>query len=202
MVARREADSRALTGELLALAGLSARYMSRTVIRPAIPNDAAALAAIYRPYVEDSRISFEEAAPDAMEMASRMASPLHPWLVAEEGGKVLGYASSSPYHRRPAYRWTVETSIYLAAEAQGRGLGRALLSSMIERLIGQGYVTAIAAIALPNPISIALHERLGFVAAGTYRGVGFKRGEWTDVSLWQRDLAPRKAAPAEPTTYD
>jgi phosphinothricin acetyltransferase len=68
---------------------------------------------------------------------------------------------------------------------------------MIERLIGQGYVTAIAAIALPNPVSIALHERLGFVPAGTYRGVGFKRDEWTDVSLWQRDLAPRRAVPLE-----
>jgi phosphinothricin acetyltransferase len=169
------------------------------LIRAATTADAAAIAAIYRPYVEESRVSFEEAAPDAAEMASRMASPLHPWLVAEEEGKLLGYASSSPYHRRPAYRWTVETSIYLDREAHGRGIGRQLLSAMIERLIGQGYVTAIAAIALPNPVSIALHERLGFVPAGTYRGVGFKRDEWTDVSLWQRDLAPRRAVPLEPS---
>jgi phosphinothricin acetyltransferase len=201
VVARREADSRALTRELLALAGLSARYMSRTVIRLAIPNDASALAAIYRPYVEHSRISFEEAPPDATEMAARMASPLHPWLVAENAGRVVGYASSSPYHRRPAYRWTVETSVYVAADCHGRGVGRALLTRLIEVLTRQGYVTAIAAIALPNPVSIALHERLGFAAAGTYRGVGFKRDEWTDVSVWQRDLAPRKAAPAEPLPY-
>lgn len=169
-----------------------------TAIRLANASDAEAIASIYRPYVETSRISFEERAPDSGEMATRMESPLHPWLIAEEAGRVLGYASSSPYHRRPAYRWTVETSIYLAAEAQGRGIGRQLLSALIEMLTRQGYVTAIAAIALPNPVSIALHQRLGFVAAGTYRGVGFKLDEWTDVSLWQRDLAPRTAAPAEP----
>ena len=169
-----------------------------TAIRLASASDAEAIASIYRPYVESSRISFEERAPDAAEIASRMRSPLHPWLIAEEAGRVVGYASSSPYHRRPAYRWTVETSIYLAAEAQGRGIGRELLSALIETLTRQGYVTAIAAIALPNPVSIALHQRLGFVPAGTYRGVGFKLDEWTDVSLLQRDLAPRRATPREP----
>ena len=170
------------------------------LIRLAAAEDAAAIAAIYRPYVEHSRISFEEEAPDAAEMERRMDSPLHPWLLGEEEGRILGYASSSPYHRRPAYRWTVETSIYLAADAQGRGVGRELLSSLVELLTRQGYVTAIAAIALPNPISIALHERIGFAPAGTYRGVGFKLDEWTDVSLWQRDLAPRGAVPVEPLT--
>jgi len=172
------------------------------LIRLAGPSDAAAIAAIYRPYVEGSRISFEESAPGGDEMAARMASPLHPWLVAEEDGRVLGYASSSPYHRRPAYRWTVETSVYVAADVQGRGIGGQLLSNLIELLKRQGFVTAIAAIALPNPISIALHERLGFEPSGTYRGVGFKLDEWTDVSLWQRDLAPRQAAPAEPVSFE
>ena len=169
-----------------------------TAIRFATASDADAIASIYRPYVEGTRVSFEEQAPDAAEVAARMQSPLHPWLVVEEDGRVLGYASSSPYHRRPAYRWTVETSIYLAAAAQGRGIGRQLLSTLVELLTHQNYVTAIAAIALPNPVSIALHSRLVFVAAGTYRGVGFKLHEWTDVSLWQRDLAPRTAEPREP----
>jgi len=171
------------------------------LIRLAAAGDAAAIAAIYRPYVEESRISFEEEAPDAAEIARRMDSPLHPWLVAEEHGLVRGYASSSPYHRRRAYRWTAETSIYLASEAQGQGLGKRLLSSLIELLTRQGYVTAIGAIALPNPVSIALHRQLGFVPAGTYRGVGFKLGEWTDVSLWQRELAPRSGMPREPRPY-
>ena len=171
------------------------------LIRLAEPADAAAIAAIYRPYVESTHISFEESAPDSAEIARRMASPVHPWLIAEEDGRVLGYASSSPYHRRPAYRWTVETSIYLAAEARARGLGRRLLSSLIELLTKQGYVTAIAAIALPNGISVALHERLGFSPAGTYREVGFKLGQWVDVGLWQRDLAPRTNAPEGPRPF-
>ena len=171
------------------------------LIRLAAPADAEAIAAIYRPYVEGSRISFEEEAPDAAVIASRMESPLHPWLVTEVEGRVLGYASSSPYHRRAAYRWTIETSIYLAVEAHGRGIGHSLLSSLLSLLTRQGYVTAIGAIALPNPASIALHERLGFVAAGTYRGVGFKLDQWIEVTLWQRDLAPRSQGPSEPLPF-
>jgi phosphinothricin acetyltransferase len=171
------------------------------VIRLALQSDASGIAAIYRPYVETTRVSFEEQAPDACEIARRMDSPLHPWLVAEVDGDLVGYASSSPYHRRRAYRWTVETSVYLSARAQGRGMGKILLSGLIEILMRQGYVTAIGAIALPNPASISLHQRLGFASAGIYREVGFKLGEWTDVSLWQRDLAPRRENPEEPIPF-
>ena len=174
------------------------------LIRLATEDDAAELAAIYRPYVEKSRISFEDVAPDAAEMARRLegdAPGSHPWFVAEEDGQLLGYAASSPFRSRRAYRWTVETGIYLASGAHGRGIGRALLSELLELLERQGYVTAIGAIALPNPASVALHEKLGFTYAGTYRGVGFKFGEWLDVGLWQRDLAPRADAPAEPLQF-
>lgn len=171
------------------------------VIRLAAEADAAAIAAIYRPYVEDSRISFEEAAPSAEEMAARMQSVLHPWLVMEIDGAIGGYVASSPYHRRPAYRWTVETGIYLSSSVQGRGLGRTLLSAMIELLTRQGFVTAIGAIALPNDASVALHEKLGFTRSGTYERVGYKLGQWTSVSLWQKDLAPRVATPTEPVPF-
>jgi phosphinothricin acetyltransferase len=171
------------------------------VIRFALGDDASAIAAIYRPYVEETRISFEEEAPDASEIARRMDSPLHPWLVAAVDGRVVGYSSSSAYHRRRAYRWTVETSVYLSPDARGRGLGKMLLSSLIEVLTLQGYVTAIGAIAVPNDASVALHQRLGFGPVGVYRAVGFKLNEWTDVSLWQRDLAPRAGNPSEPIPY-
>jgi len=174
--------------------------MSAT-IRLATKDDAGAIAAIYGPFVEGSRISFEEAAPDAAAMAARMESALHPWLLIESGGGITGYCASSPYHRRPAYRWTVETGIYIARDRHGEGLGRQLLEAMIGLLTRQGFVTAIGAIALPNDASIALHEKLGFTQSGTYRGVGFKLGEWVDVSLWQRDLAPRSASPAEPRPF-
>lgn len=164
-------------------------------IRLAKDTDAAAIAAIYRPYVEGSRISFEETAPDATEMARRMASPIHPWLVIEVGGQVTGYASTSPMRDRAAYRWSVETGIYVAPEMQGRGLGKRLLEAHIETLKRQGFVTIIAGIALPNDASVALHEKLGFALSGIERGVGYKLGQWVDVGRWQRDLAPRPAEP-------
>ena len=174
------------------------------LIRLAGEADAAALAAIYRPFVEDSRVSFEETAPDAAEMAQRWRGErpgFHPWFVAEEAGRLLGYAASSPFRSRPAYRWSVETGIYLAADAQGRGLGRTLLERLLDLLERQGYVAAIGAIALPNPASVALHERLGFFHAGTYRGTGFKMGKWLDVGLWQKELAPRRLQPVAPRPY-
>jgi phosphinothricin acetyltransferase len=171
------------------------------LIRLATEADAAAIAAIYRPYVDGSRISFEEDAPDAAEVAQRMASPIHPWLVAEEDRRVLGYASTSPMRNRRAYRWSVETGIYLNPDARGRGLGRQLLSAHLDLLERQGFVTVIAGIALPNEASVALHEKRGFTLSGIERGVGFKLGAWVDVGRWQKDLAPRTPAPAEPRPY-
>jgi phosphinothricin acetyltransferase len=168
------------------------------VIRLAAAADAAAVAAIYRPYVERSHSTFEEVPPDDAEIAERLCSPLHPWLAAEEDGRVVGYASTAPMRNRAAYRWSVETGIYLAPEAQGRGIGRQLLAAHLDLLERQGFVTAIAGIALPNDASVALHEKLGFTCSGTERGVGFKLGQWVDVGRWQRDLAPRSATPREP----
>jgi phosphinothricin acetyltransferase len=118
-----------------------------------------------------------------------MSNPLHPWLVAEEARDVVGYASTSPMRNRAAYRWSVETGVYLAQRAQRRGIGRMLLAAHLQLLERQGFVTAIAGIALPNDASVALHETLGF-----------KHGRWIDVARWQRDLAPRADQPAEPLT--
>lgn len=168
------------------------------LIRLAGPSDAAAIAAIYRPYVESSTISFEEIAPDAPEIVQRMADPVHPWLVAELDGRIVGFASTTRLRGRSAYRWSVETGLYLEREAQGRGVGRELLTAHLELLKRQGFVTAIAGISLPNEASVVLHEKLGFVLSGIERGVGFKLGEWVDVGRWQKDLAKRSAAPQEP----
>lgn len=168
------------------------------MIRLANRDDAEAIAAIYRPYVEHSHFTFEEVPPDAAEIAERMSNPIHPWLVAEEGRRVLGYASTSAMRNRAAYRWSVETGIYLAPEAQGRGIGRQLLGDHLDLLEERGFVTAIAGISLPNESSVALHEKLGFALSGIERGVGFKNGRWIDVGRWQRDLAPRTAEPPDP----
>lgn len=173
-------------------------------IRIAGPADAEAIAAIYRPYVEDTRISFEDHAPDAAEMSRRIGGDgkgLHPWVVAEENDRILGYAATSPFRTRSAYRFCVETGIYLAPDACGRGIGRELLNYLLDLLQRQGFVSAIGAIALPNDPSVKLHEALGFAHSGTYRQVGFKFGEWIDVGLWQKDLAPRSGGPAEPIPF-
>lgn len=170
-------------------------------IRAATPDDAAALAAIYAPYVGASHISFETEAPDAAEMRARIESAgrLHPWLVAvDEGGDALGYAYAAPFRTRPAYRFAVETSVYVRRDSHGRGVGRRLCEPLLTTLAAQGFTQAIAAIALPNEASVGLHERLGFAPAGIYRQVGFKLGAWWDVGLWQRPLAPASATPAEP----
>jgi L-amino acid N-acyltransferase YncA len=170
-------------------------------IRLATGNDAAAIAAVYRPYVEDSRISFEEVAPDAAEISRRMANPIHPWLVVEDCGGIFGFASTSAMRNRKAYRWSVETGLYLKPEAHGRALGRRLLAAHLRLLERQGFVTIVAGIALPNPASVALHEKVGFTLSGIERGVGYKLGEWVDVGRWQKDLAPRSETPVEPLPF-
>ena len=169
-------------------------------IRAATAAEAAAIAAIYAPYVEESVVSFEAEAPDRTEMRRRIegGGDLYPWFVGEVDGAVAGYAYASAFRARAAYRFTVETSVYLAPAAQGRGLGERLYRTLIETLTAQGFTQAIGAITLPNPASVHLHEKLGFVQAGTYRRVGYKFGRWLDVSLWQRALAEPGHPPVEP----
>lgn len=174
--------------------------MAESLIRLASAADAVAIAAIYAPYVSASYVSFEEIAPGHEEMAKRIAgdgSGLHPWLVAEIDGRVLGYASSANFRSRPAYRWTVETGVYLAPQAQGRGLGRELMERMLDLLTRQNFTGVVAGITLPNPASIALHEKLGFTPCATYRETGFKLGHWRTVQVFARDLAPRLNPPLE-----
>jgi L-amino acid N-acyltransferase YncA len=162
--------------------------------------DAGAVRAIYGAVVETSATSFELVVPSEAEMAARIVErqPDHPWLVAEVDGEVAGYAYAGRFSGRPAYDWSVETSIYLAGWAQGRGVGRTLYGALLGVLAAQGYRQAMGGIALPNPASVALHESLGFVPVGVYRAVGWKLGAWHDVAWWQRDLTPPEAGPPHP----
>jgi L-amino acid N-acyltransferase YncA len=177
--------------------------MSPVTIRDADPQrDAAACAAIYAPSVEGSATSFEERAPDAAELARRIerTGATHPWLVAEEGGEVVGYAYACPFQERPAYRWSASVSVYVAADRAGRGLGRALYEELFARLRSQGFRMACAGITLPNPASVGLHESLGFAQSGLNREIGWKHGAWRDVGWWQLELAPAPASPpSEPS---
>ena len=167
--------------------------MASLQIRDADPaRDAAACAAIYAPSVEAAPTSFEEVPPDAAEMERRIAAAgaTHAWLVAEDGGEVVGYAYAVPYQQRPAYRWTATVSVYVAADRVGAGIGRALYRDLFTRLRERGFRMACAGITLPNPASVALHERLGFVRTGVNRAVGWKLGAWRDVGWYQLELAP------------
>ena len=170
------------------------------IVRLAGPADAGAVAAVYAPYVTDSFVSFETEAPDEAEMRRRIESGagLYPWLVAEVDGGLAGYASASAFRPRAAYRYAVETSVYLDRDQIGRGLGRALYERLLDLLERQGFAQAIGAISLPNEASVRLHEALGFAPAGVYRQVGWKCGRWLDVGLWQRALAPATVPPTEP----
>jgi phosphinothricin acetyltransferase len=176
------------------------------MLRSADPDrDAAACAAIYAPHVEASAISFEERAPSAAEMAGRIArtSATHPWLVAERGGEVAGYAYACPHRERPGYRWAVDVSVYVAAGQYGQGVGRDLYEELFGRLRRQGFHVACAGITLPNQASVALHERLGFLAVGVNHRIGWKAGAWRDVGWWQLQLLPPgEDPPAEPLPPD
>ena len=171
-------------------------------VRPADLPDAAAIAAVYAPYVSDGLATFEVEPPDAAEIAGRMLrAPRLPWLVAERDGEVVGYAYAGPHGSRPGYRWSVDVTVYLTAVEQGRGTAGALYGRLLPELRRLGYVSAYAGIALPNPGSVGLHESLGFTAVGVYRQAGFKLGAWLDVGWWQLPLVTPPADPAEPQAW-
>jgi phosphinothricin acetyltransferase len=167
-------------------------------IRLATPDDASAIAGIYRPIVERTSISFEAVAPTDGEMRQRVTETLtlYPWLVLEDATDVLAYAYGSRHRPRAAYQWSVETSVYVDERHRRRGLGGRLYTTLLELLTAQGFANAYAGIALPNPASVALHERMGFRGIGVFPRVGFKLGEWWDVGWWHRSLSEGTVAPS------
>ena len=169
------------------------------LLRPATPADIPAVRAIYADAVLNGCASFELDPPDAAEMAARMAKVSEaglPWLVAEIDGRVLGYAYAGVYRPRPAYRFTVENSVYVDPAAKGRGLGRMLLAALIEATTALGYRQMLAVIGdSGNPASIGLHAALGFSHAGLLPSVGWKPGRWLDSVLMQRPLGEGDTTP-------
>ena len=167
-------------------------------IRTAIESDAADLLDIYRPYIEQSVVSFETEVPSLAEFARRIAdySSGWSWLVAEEGGRCAGYAYASPHRTRAAYRWSVETSAYVHDTYRRRGLGKRLYAELFIELERKGFRNAYAGITMPNDASVALHRSVGFDSVGVFRNVGWKFGAWRDVAWMQRVISA--APPAEP----
>jgi phosphinothricin acetyltransferase len=162
-------------------------------IRHAARADAEAIAAIYRPAVVGSAISFETDAPGADEMERRVTTTFlrAPWLVCTLDDVVAGYVYAAPHHERAAYQWSTNVAVYVRADQHRRGIGRALYTSLFALLRLQGYCAAHACITLPNPASVGLHEALGFRPVALYPAVGFKAGAWRDVGYWQLPLRER-----------
>ncbi|MGD0333279.1 MAG: N-acetyltransferase family protein [Xanthobacteraceae bacterium] len=173
--------------------------MSDADIRPAGPQDIAAITRIYADAVEHGTATFEIEPPDAAEMARRQQALLAdglPYLVAEQAGVVAGYAYAGRYHARPAYRWTLEDTIYVAPAFHRRGLGRLLMARLIVEAEARGFRQMVAVIGdSANAASIALHVAVGFRLIGTLQSVGFKHGRWRDTVLMQRPLGSADAVP-------
>jgi phosphinothricin acetyltransferase len=161
--------------------------MLTTHVRAATPVDAAAICAIYNPYVTTTAITFEEDAVAVPDMAQRIAdvdAAGLPWLVAEAGGKVVGYAYATRWRVRPAYRFSVESTVYVDHTLTGQGVGRALYDVLLDELRRRGLHVVIGGIALPNEGSVGLHEKLGFEKVAHFAEVGMKFGRWIDVGYW------------------
>ena len=144
--------------------------------------------------------------PAARAIRTRWAAAggLYPWLVATSGdddGGIMAYAYAGQFRDRPAYKWTVETSVYVAGAVQGQGVGRLTYEALIDTLRAQGFTQAIGVLSLPNDQSIKTHEAVGFRRAGVYREIGFKLGRWIDVGFWQCELADPRVPPADPRPF-
>lgn len=176
---------------------------TKITIRAANPEDAAALLEIYAPYVTDTAVTFEYEIPTREEFARRMETVLarYPWLVAEQGGELLGYAYLSPFHARAAYSWCAETSIYLRRDCRGQGLGRLLYERLEDCAKAQGILNLEACIALPETEddhlsfdSPRFHERMGYRMVGSFSRCGYKFGTWYGMR-WMEKLIGEHGAP-------
>lgn len=159
-------------------------------IRSVKSEDAGRILEIYAPYILNSATSFETEVPTLENFKSRITeyTAKFPWLVFESGGTVAGYAYASSHRSRCAYEWSVECSVYVGVEYQGKGIGKKLYTELFRLLKDQGAVNVFAGITLPNETSTKLHESFGFEYIGKFKDVGFKRGKWWDVGWWQLQL--------------
>lgn len=157
------------------------------MIRPVAAADAPRIVEIYNHHVRRTMVTFEEQPVADGEMARRIAETTltYPWLVSEVEGTLVGYAYASSWKRRSAYRFAAESTIYMDARFSRRGLGLELYGALITEMRSRGLHCAIGGISLPNPASIALHEKLGFRRIGQFREVGWKFGKWVDVGYWE-----------------
>lgn len=160
------------------------------MIRNVTPGDARQICCIYNYYIAETTITFEEETLDISEMERRIReiSRVHPWIVYEEDGKILGYAYAHTWRSRSAFRYSLESTVYLDPDACGKGLGSKLYACLIEVLKDQGYRMLIGVLTMPNDGSRKLHEKFGFKKVAYYPEVGFKFNKWIDIASWQLKL--------------
>ena len=168
-------------------------------IRLATPEDASKILDIYADYCLKP-MTFELEPPTVSEMERRISETLlsYPWLVAIEQNQILGYAYACAFRSRKAWRWSVETSVYVAQNLHRRGIGAALYKQLLSILKAQGFVSAVAVITLPNPASVRVHECFGFEQVGVFKNVGYKCDSWHDVAFFELGLNSPNSAPKEP----
>jgi len=158
------------------------------MIRPVKPQDAQDIANIYNHYVKNTVITFEEDCIDSNEMLKRIekVSDVNlPWLVIEENDMLVGYAYATPWKARSAYRFSVEATVYLSPTQQGKGLGTQLYQALLEELKQKPIHSVMGGITLPNPASVALHEKLGMKQVAHFHQIGKKFNQWLDTGYWQ-----------------
>lgn len=169
-------------------------------IRPATSADAAQMLALYAEIIIHTPVSFETEPPSLTQFRQRIAeySRHAPWLACEVEGRIAGYAYGSRHRQREAYQWSVDATVYVKGDFRRKGIAVALYESLFRCLVAQGFCTVYAAITLPNPASVGLHESLGFRPVGVYEGVGYKLGRWHDVGWWALRLRELPANPQPP----
>ncbi|MDY6927435.1 MAG: N-acetyltransferase family protein [Pseudomonadota bacterium] len=163
------------------------------MIREVSKEDKTGIASIYNYYVAHTPVTFEEEPVSPAQFAQRIQAVLDnglPWLVSTENQAITGYAYATPFKPRSAYRFSVESTIYIAPHSQGKGLGTALYEALLQKLHQAGIRNVIGCITLPNPASVALHEKINMQKVGYFPAVGFKFGQWLDVGFWQVQLSP------------
>lgn len=167
-------------------------------IRLATSEDLPGILEIVNQAIRETAANFhvESRTLDELTTTWREAREFYPWVVAEEGERVAGFASASRYKAKAAYDWTVEVTVYTHPNHQGHGIGRSLHTRLLEILEAQGYRTIVAGIALPNPSSVRLHESLGFTHVGTLQQAGWKIGQWHDVGYWSKTFGSTSDGPA------
>ncbi len=167
-------------------------------LRVARKEDAEGILAIYSPFVKNTTISFEYEVSEAANYATKVEALLidFPWLIAEAGGVIVGYAYASKHRDRPGYAWSAESSIYVHDDYMRKGIATVLYNALLEILTAQNYVNLYAGIAQPNEGSTMFHVKLGFTPVGVYKKVGYKNGSWVDVVWLHRTLLKHPAEPA------